>query len=130
MADDLYPAYIALIRRELKLSSGCDALVELDARLTTDDPASKPPSRAPGITRLRRALRRLEQRKSPADAPDVFAEDLRFLQLFSPDEPTMSPDAMRRLLDDVLDRTPSAPKDPDAPRVVPMPRAGKKRSGS
>lgn len=126
MPEDLYPAYIALIRRELKLSAGCEALVELEARLTTEHAGSKPPARAPGITRLRRALRRLKQHKPPVDALDVFADDLRFLQLFSPDEPTMSPDAMRRLLDDVLDRTPA--KDPAAPNVVPMPRADKKRS--
>lgn len=125
MADELYPAYIALIRHEFKLGAGIDALTELKERLSTDDPARKPPTRAPGITRLRKSLRRLEAHKAPTTSPDAFAEDLRFLQLFAPGEPILSPEGSRRLLDDIFGKPAHTPS---KAKVTPMPRRSKKRS--
>ena len=62
----MLPAYIAFIRRELKLPPGSDALIELHARLFPADERAKPPYRAPGIVRLRRGLKQLEAHKEPA----------------------------------------------------------------
>ena len=128
MTEDLYPAYVAFIRRELKLPPGSDALVELEARLHPEDARAKPPYRAPGIVRLRRALRRLEHRKAPSATLEEFACDLRFLQMFALDQPILPADAMQKLLSDVMNSPPirkaapgsveSAPK--QDPKVVPF----------
>jgi hypothetical protein len=125
MADDLFPAYIALIRRELMLDIGADAIAELQARLSPGDKSEKPPARAPAIARLKQALKHLEQRVAPDEPLDSFASDLQFLQLFSADEPILTPDAAERLLSDIRGDPPS----PSDPKVVPMPRA-KKRGGA
>lgn len=101
MTDDLFPAYIAFVRHELKLPPGSDAVGELAARLSPEDADEKPPARTPGIGRLRRALRSLKAREVPDVTLEEFAADLRFLQLFSLNEPVLGADAMERLLADV-----------------------------
>ncbi|MBI5288347.1 MAG: hypothetical protein HY873_05190, partial [Chloroflexi bacterium] len=63
--DDLLPAYVALIRHELGAPAGSDALEELRTRLEPADRSKRPASRAPGIARLRRGLRRLEAGETP-----------------------------------------------------------------
>lgn len=79
--------YIALVRHSLGLASGTNALDELGLRLAPEDPHERPPARAPGISRLAKALRLLRQHAVP-DAPlEQFAEDLVFLRMFSRDEP-------------------------------------------
>lgn len=132
--DDLAPAYIGLIRHELCLRPGVDALLELAIRLRPEDPAARPPYRAPGIVRLRRALRRLEAGKTPASTLEEFAEDLRFLRLFEPAPPGMAREAMQQLLADVMgapaarsaqERTPAAP-DAGTKKVVPFRKTSKK----
>ena len=125
MADDLYPAYIALIRRELKLAAASDALAELRVRLSSEDPAEKPPPRAPAMVRLNQALLRLDQHATPDTTLDAFAADLKFLQLFSLDEPLLTPEATDRLLRDIRGDL----QKPGDPKVVPMPRS-KKRGGA
>jgi hypothetical protein len=131
VTDELYPAFIGLIRRELHVEPGCDALDELAARLSPEDLAHKPPYRAPGIVRLRRALRRLREHKVPVDSIEQFADDLRFLRLFSPDEPVLSPTATRRLLADVMRGDKPAPQPRSgrpslASKVVPLRRKKEK----
>ena len=101
MTDDLFPAYIALIRHELRLPPGSDALVELVARLSPENAGAKPPARAPGIVRLKQTLHCLQEHKVPDVTLGEFAADLRFLQFFSLDEPVLGADAMERLLADV-----------------------------
>lgn len=126
-ADVLAP-YTALIRYELRLPSGSDALAELAARLTTGDPKSSPPARAPGVMRLAKALRRLRQALPPEIALEEMSEDLRFLRLFEDDKEGWSKDALDRLLSDVHDTaTPKehprpAPAAPDSPpsNILPM----------
>ena len=104
--DDLGPAYVGLIRHELCLGPGTDALAELGSRLRPEDPAARPPYRAPGIVRLRRALRRLETGKAPVVTLEEFAADLQFLKLFEPEQPSIARDAMQRLLTDVMNTPP------------------------
>lgn len=99
--DDLFPAYVALIRHELKLAPGSDAIAELAARITPESVVGKPPARAPGIVRLKQALHCLQEHGVPDTTLGEFAADLRFLQLFSLDEPVLGADAMERLLADV-----------------------------
>lgn len=106
MTESLYPAYIAFIRRELQLPPGSDALVELRARLHPEDAVARPPYRAPGTVRLRRALRTLEQGKEPASELEQFAQDLRFLQMFSMGRPVLPEEAMQKLLSDVMNTPP------------------------
>jgi hypothetical protein len=129
--DELAPAYIALIRHELCLRPGTDVLTELALRLHPDDPAARPPYRAPGIVRLRRAVRRLEAGRTPASTLDEFAEDLRFLKLFEPETPSMARDAMQRLLQDVMGgvqarRTARRAGKEDPAKVVPFRKTSKK----
>lgn len=109
MSVDLRPAYIALIRHELHLPPGSDALLELRVRLHPADAEAKPPYRAPGIVRLRRGLKRLELGKTPTDPLEQFADDLRFLQLFAADEPLLPQNAMQKLLSDVMNSPPIKP---------------------
>jgi len=136
--DELAPAYIALIRHVLCVPPGADALVQLASRLRPADPRERPPYRAPGIVRLRRALRRLEVGKAPVTALEEFSEDLRFLKLFEPDKPSMAREAMQRLLADVMG-SPTEPRNErrqppragETPTVVPIRRrSSKKRGGS
>jgi hypothetical protein len=101
--DALLPAYIALIRLELKLAAGDDALAELRARLSPDAASEQPPPRAPGMMRLQAALSELELGRSPAAGLEQFANDLIFLQVFAPDGEPMEDAALERLLRDVMD---------------------------
>lgn len=115
--------YVALIRRELTLPASVDALAALEDRLAPADPSARPPARAPGIVRLARAARRLRDGGAPDTPLEQFAEDLRFLRLFDPDEP-FPVSALDRLLGDVraepLKRTRASAK------VVPISRRRKR----
>jgi hypothetical protein len=99
--DDMRPAYIALIRHELKVPPGSDALDALAARLTPVDATERPPARAPGIIRLRKALRTLEASACPDQSLEAFRDDLAFLSLFDNSQPVLPPDALKALLADV-----------------------------
>jgi hypothetical protein len=72
-----------------------------------------------------KALKRLDERATPETPLDAFAADLQFLQLFSTDEPLLTPEAADRLLREVRG---DPPKIAD-PKVAPMPRS-KKRGGA
>ena len=115
--------YTAIIRHALKSPPGADALAALEARLTTADPAAKPPARAPAITRLKMTLRRLRDDRAPDVALDTLAEDLRFLMLFDSGETTLAADGMSKLLSDVLDGTTArAARAPGRAPIVPLRR--------
>lgn len=133
VSDDLRPAYIAFIRRELRLPPGSDALLELRVRLRPEDADAKPPYRAPSIVRLRRGLKRLDAGKAPVDSLEQFADDLRFLQLFAADEPPPPQGAMRRLLSDVMNAPPIRKTPQSGPandeKVVPFRRRPSADSG-
>jgi len=95
-------ACVALIRHVLALPPAADVLDELEARLKPEDASAKPPARAPGIVRLRRALDALRSGDAPAVSLDVLGEDLRFLRMFSDDRNSPWPDdALERLLGEV-----------------------------
>jgi hypothetical protein len=94
--------YIAVIRHELKLKSGGNALLALEARLTPADASERPPARAPGIVRLRSALRQLKEGALPALALEALTADLRFLRLFEREEHILRHDALDNLLADVM----------------------------
>jgi len=98
-AEALAP-YSALIRRELRLPVGTDAIAALGGRLSPADPEQRPPPRAPGVGRLGKALRQLQSGQAPDCSLDVMAADLRFLRLFDARE-AWSPAALDRLLADV-----------------------------
>lgn len=100
MPDDLRPAYIALVRHELRLPPGTDALGELAARLSPGDRDERPPARAPAVIRLKHALRTLHRGGTPEQNLDAFAADLRTLALLT-DRSPLSGEALERLLDDV-----------------------------
>ncbi len=114
--------YTALIRHELALPRGTDALIALEARVTPVDPARRPPQRAPAIVRLRRLLRSLRD-GAPGDAPlEAVMQDLRFLRLFDADAEPMPHAALERLLADVRAARPHRKRrTPDrGSRIVPM----------
>jgi hypothetical protein len=119
-------SYLGLIRFALSLPPAADPLDELEARLKPGDPSARPPARAPGIVRLRRALTALRRRTTPDVSLDVLAEDLRFLHMFSDDRRTRWPDdALRRLLGDVQGAPSSRvrrSKPAATPKVVPLER--------
>ena len=99
---DLIAAYVGVLRHQLELPRGADALLELELRLASNDPKQRPPARAPGIARLARALKRLRQHKTPADSLDQFADDLRFLRVFEEGIGGWSADAVDDLLANVI----------------------------
>jgi hypothetical protein len=109
---ELVAAYVGVLRHELKLPRGADALLELELRLVPSDPQQRPPARAPGIARLAKALKRLRAHKTPADSLDQFQEDLRFLRVFEDDTSAWSSEAIDDLLANVI--------------TMPPPRARKK----
>jgi hypothetical protein len=115
--------YIAIIRHELGIRAGSDALAALGERLAPEDAAARPPARAPGVLRLARALRRLRDGLAPVDTPDQISEDLRFLRLFATDEPVLERDALEKLLTDVRDKSPDTSA---SSKIVPLRR---KRDG-
>lgn len=99
---ELIAAYIGVLRHELKLRPGADALLELEVRLSPTDPDQRPPARAPGIARLAKALARLRAHTLPASSLDQFAEDLRFLRVFEDDASAWSGEALDDLLANVI----------------------------
>lgn len=136
---ELVAAYVGVLRHELKLPRGADALLELEVRLAPADPNQRPPARAPGIARLARALKRLRRHVTPADSLDQFAEDLRFLRIFEEGTSNWSSEAIDDLLANVIAMpaskarnapTTDTPADaPDAPaHIVPF-RPRKPRRG-
>lgn len=112
-AAEMIAACKAIVRLELKLPRGADALAALHARLSPEDPAARPPARAPAIARLRKTLRSLRAGRVPAATLDELTDDLRVLALFA-DEP-LSATALTALLRDV--RAEPAPKRRRAPRA-------------
>ncbi|MEX2245760.1 MAG: hypothetical protein WEC75_03655 [Dehalococcoidia bacterium] len=109
-AEALAP-YVAVMRHTLGLRTQADALAELEARLNPVDPASRPPARAPGVQRLRRALRDLRAGRAPDVSLDVMAADLRFLRLFAAGERTpWREDELERLFADVMEPPATARK--------------------
>jgi len=135
---ELVAAFVGVLRHELNLPRGADALLELEVRLAPSDPNQRPPARAPGIARLARALKRLRAHKTPADSLDQFQQDLRFLRVFDDDTTSWSSSAIDDLLANVITmptpRTRAAPTDvetgaapapvvPFRPRKQPEPRS-------
>ena len=114
--------YLAIIRRELALRPGTDALIALEARLSPADAQSRPPARAPGIQRLSKALRALCEDRPPEYALEVMAEDLHFLSLFEDGEKAFSREALERLMTDMKaepePRRPARKKRADGDRAV------------
>ena len=122
---EVVAAYVGLLRHELHLPRGADALLDLELRLTPADARQRPPARAPGIARLARALKRLRAHKPPAVSLEVFAEDLRFLRAFDDDPAAWSSEALDDLLANVIAspaaRTPRSPAKDDAGAKSPPP---------
>lgn len=125
---DLVAAYVGLLRHTLKLPRGADALLELEVRLAPADPNERPPTRAPGIARLAKALKRLRAHKPPADSLDQFAEDLRFLRVFEDDTSAWSEEALDDLMANVIAmpppnarRKPTASDAPADAAAAPLP---------
>lgn len=115
--------YTAIIRRGLKLPPGTDALAALDARLSTTDPAAKPPARAPAIVRLRAVLRRLRHDREPDLTLEALTDDLRFLMLFDASDDTIPADGMSTLLRDVIGDMPArATKPAGRAPIIPLRR--------
>jgi hypothetical protein len=114
-------AFIGVIRHELAVSRGADALDALEASLRPADPAQRPPTRAPAIIRLRRALRALRRNEIPDSSLDEFASDLRFLRLFDDASPVLDRPALAALLRDVEAESSAPPADKPL-RAVPTRR--------
>jgi hypothetical protein len=110
--------FTALIRHELGLRPGADALAELGERLAPPDAKERPPARAPGVLRLARALRRLRDGSAPADSLEQLGQDLRFLRLFGAEDSRISGEALDKLLGDMID-PPSGEKHTPA-KIVPL----------
>jgi hypothetical protein len=70
-ADERAP-YIALLRRAFGVPPGADPLEELGKRLVPEDPAQRPPARAPGVLRLAKALRRLRAGQPPEQTLEQY----------------------------------------------------------
>ena len=92
--------YLELIRSELELGAGADALSELAARLSPADARDRPPPNAPAVVRLGRAVWSMRRRRAPAMPADEFARDLRVLKLFDPND-AWSTEGLDRLMADV-----------------------------
>lgn len=110
--------YIAVIRHELKLKSGGSALLALEARLTPADARERPPARAPGIARVKNALRRLKAGALPAITLETLTDDLRFLCLFEREEHVLRRDALDRLLADVMGDAPPPMSPPERAPIL------------
>jgi hypothetical protein len=123
---ELVAAYVGVLRHELTLPRGADALLELEVRLAPADPNERPPARAPGIARLAKALKRLRAHKPPADSLDQFTEDLRFLRVFEDDTSAWSEEALDDLMANVIAMPPpnaqhkSTASDTPADAAVPV----------
>jgi len=115
-AETLAP-YLAVIRHELSMPPSANALLGLETRLHPADPNERPPARAPGIARLRRALKRLNAGQAPQATLDELTADLRFLRLFERTEHVLRRTALDRLLSDVVE--PATPPPARAPgRII------------
>lgn len=113
--------FTAVIRHELGLPAGDDALGELERRLSPEHAADRLPPRAPAIVRLRRALKALRAGGAPDFALEQLTDDLRFLRLFEPAGAEMTRAGLTRLLRDVRD---DAPGEPGGARILPLRRPG------
>lgn len=116
---ELVAAYIGVMRHELRLAPGVDALVELEARLTPPDSRQRPPARARGIARLAKALKRLRQHQPPVDSLEQFTEDLRFLRMFD-NETAWTAEAIDDLMANVI-AMPAPKSAPPRPTNTPPP---------
>ena len=112
--------YIAVIRHELQLKSGGNAMLALEARLAPADARERPPSRAPGIVRLKTALRRLKAGTLPAISLETLTDDLRFLRLFEREDHVLRRDALYRLLSDVMSDAPQPQSSRSRASIVPL----------
>jgi hypothetical protein len=128
---EIVAPYVAAIRLELSLPPGSEALVELEGRLAPAEPAERPPPRAPAIGRLSLAAKRLRRQQPPTSTLEQFSDDLRFLRTFERDPGAWTPEALDRLLANVLEmkperraRAPKHQRDAGGPsRIVPFPGA-------
>ncbi len=116
-ADERAP-YIALLRREFGVPPGADPFEELGKRLVPEEPSQRPPARAPGVLRLAKALRRLRAGQPPEQTLEQYRDDLAFLKLFDESE-QWSPDALERLIDDVLGEPAPRPTRKRSPKRKP-----------
>jgi len=91
--------YAAIIRHELRLAPGADALAALRLRLRPARAADRPSPRAPAVRRLTRVLRDLAAHRVPEASLEQLADDCRFLGLF--EATGWTPDAAARLLADI-----------------------------
>lgn len=112
--------YIAVIRHELQLKSGGNAILALEARLAPADARERPPARAPGIVRLKGALRRLKAGTLPAISLETLTDDLRFLRLFEREDHVLRRDALDRLLGDVMATAPQSQSPRPRASIVPL----------
>ncbi len=112
---ELIAVYIGVLRHELALPRGADALIELEVRLVPNDPKQRPPARAPSIARLAKALKRLRAHEPPADSLDQFQQDLRFLRVFEDDATAWTSEAIDDLLANVI--TMPAPRTKRVPTI-------------
>jgi hypothetical protein len=123
-AETLAP-YLAIIRHELGMPPSANALLALETRLFPADARERPPARAPGIARLRRAAKRLATNAAPDMTLDELTDDLRFLRLFERTEHVLRRDALDRLLDDVAARaTPGLVPKRTRARIINLPPRG------
>jgi hypothetical protein len=118
-ATEMRAACKAIIRHELGLRHGADAVAELAARLEPDDRSHRPPTRAPAAKRLRAVLRTLQAGGAPSVDLDQLSDDLRFLRLF--EARPLDDDALDALLRDVA-------ADEPAKRNAPVRRIRRKRA--
>jgi hypothetical protein len=128
-AEALAP-YTALIRHELELRPGSDALAGLTERLTPADPAKRLPARAPALLRLAKAAKSMRQGLAPDVTLEQLTEDLRFLRLFDAGDTPWPQQALGRLLSDVQDtasdrtkRRTAIRREAPADKVLPFPQA-------
>ena len=117
--------YVALIRSELALGPGVDAVLGLEARLRPANRDARPPSGAPAVRRLARVEKALARRQVPAISLEELVDDLRFLSLFADDASLLRGAALERLLRDV--QSPPAPEAPPPAAVTPLRRHKKAR---
>jgi hypothetical protein len=120
-AEALAP-YLAIIRHELAMPPSSNALLALETRLFPADASERPPARAPGIARLRRALKRLEAGEAPDLTLDELTADLRFLRAFERTDHLLRRTALDRLLSDIV-----RPTSPPAAGATPARQPGPAR---
>lgn len=114
--------FLAVIRHELAMAPGADALAGLGERLAPPDARERPSPRAPGVLRLARALRQLRDGATPSTSLEQLTEDLRFLRMFDAEGPVLAGDALDKLFDDVAAGQRAAKEQRDAAKIVPLRR--------